>query len=265
MPRGKLEFEYVKKYFEDNGCILLSSSYEGCATKLDYICNCGQKASMRWSSFYDGERCWVCKTERAAAKCRNSWEKVKKAFDTKNFILLSTPDEYKNAQSKLKYICNKGHLSNATYSNISRGWGCRECKIEGSRGKGSSQYRHDLSDEDRKNGKRNNINEGSWRNQVYKNNNFQCVICGTHENLRAHHLNSWNLFPNERLNVDNGITLCHAHHMDFHREYGRGNNTRSQFLEWYFKLLKAEMLVLLALLQNRKLSLEIAPHSLILP
>lgn len=57
--------------------------------------------------------------------------------------------------------------------------------------------------------------------------------CGSVKNLQAHHLNSWNKFPDERFKLENGVTLCKSCHDDFHNKFGRGNNTAEQFRKYY--------------------------------
>lgn len=52
-------------------------------------------------------------------------------------------------------------------------------------------------------------------------------------NLNSHHLNGWNIFPNERYDIENGITLCKFHHDDFHVKFGKGGNTKEQFDEYH--------------------------------
>lgn len=53
-----------------------------------------------------------------------------------------------------------------------------------------------------------------WRMQVWKRDKFKCRIsnldcCGR---IEAHHILSWSEYENLRYEVNNGITLCHAHH-----------------------------------------------------
>jgi hypothetical protein len=61
---------------------------------------------------------------------------------------------------------------------------------------------------------RNNPNDKQWKYAVYKRDNFICRInnqdCSGR--IEAHHILSWNDYPELRFNINNGITLCHAHH-----------------------------------------------------
>lgn len=62
---------------------------------------------------------------------KKTFEEVKSLFDAKNYTLLST--EYKNARSKLNYICNKHSglgVQQIDYFGISQGRGCPACGYE---------------------------------------------------------------------------------------------------------------------------------------
>jgi len=53
-----------------------------------------------------------------------------------------------------------------------------------------------------------------WRQQVWLRDNFACKIanpdCDGH--IEAHHILGWSDHPELRYEINNGITLCHAHH-----------------------------------------------------
>jgi predicted restriction endonuclease len=53
-----------------------------------------------------------------------------------------------------------------------------------------------------------------WRQEVYKRDKFTCQWpgCQSHKRLNAHHIKTWANFPGLRFVVNNGITLCYAHH-----------------------------------------------------
>ena len=73
----------------------------------------------------------------------------------------------------------------------------------------------------------------TWANLIKCRDNHTCQICKQHGgNLNAHHLNSWNAFPEQRFDLDNGATLCEDCHKKFHKTYGQGDNTRDQFNEF---------------------------------
>lgn len=72
-----------------------------------------------------------------------------------------------------------------------------------------------------------------WAKRVKVRDNYICQLCYKYGiPLHAHHLNSWNTFVNQRYELYNGITLCTKHHELFHHIYGKGNNTKFQFLQF---------------------------------
>ena len=72
----------------------------------------------------------------------------------------------------------------------------------------------------------------NWRRAVLERDNHICQKCGGQIKLRAHHLDSFSDFPELRYVVSNGITFCEKCHMDFHKKYGKNNNTKCQTEEF---------------------------------
>lgn len=75
-----------------------------------------------------------------------------------------------------------------------------------------------------------------WRKEVYERDKYKCVVCGDSHgnNLNAHHLDCYSQHENTRYDVNNGVTLCLPCHIKFHKVYGYGNNTKTQFIEYLF-------------------------------
>jgi predicted HNH restriction endonuclease len=72
-----------------------------------------------------------------------------------------------------------------------------------------------------------------WRKTILAYDKFTCQGCKVSGGkLHVHHINNFNDFPELRFALDNGITLCPECHRDFHKEYGRSNNTAEQLDEW---------------------------------
>ena len=61
---------------------------------------------------------------------------------------------------------------------------------------------------------RNDVAYQEWRKQVWQRDNFKCKMANSDCNgrIEAHHILGWTEFPELRYNLNNGITLCHAHH-----------------------------------------------------
>ena len=53
-----------------------------------------------------------------------------------------------------------------------------------------------------------------WRKQVWLRDGFKCKIANQDcaGRIEAHHILVWRDYPELRYNINNGITLCHAHH-----------------------------------------------------
>ncbi|MFA5696163.1 MAG: hypothetical protein WC917_01720 [Bacilli bacterium] len=54
----------------------------------------------------------------------------------------------------------------------------------------------------------------NWRKQVWIRDNWKCKINNSDCNgkLETHHIFGWKSHPELRYDINNGITLCHAHH-----------------------------------------------------
>lgn len=72
-----------------------------------------------------------------------------------------------------------------------------------------------------------------WREAVYARDNWTCqkyhIRGGT---LHPHHIINFAQVPELRFAVDNGITLSDKAHREFHRLFGRKNNTKEQLEEF---------------------------------
>lgn len=77
-----------------------------------------------------------------------------------------------------------------------------------------------------------------WRTSVFVRDEYTCQCCGAKSSkgkgvtLVGHHIKNWKDNPQERYNVDNGITLCKSCHLKFHSKYGKKNNTPEQLSEF---------------------------------
>jgi len=72
-----------------------------------------------------------------------------------------------------------------------------------------------------------------WRLSIFERDDYTCQNCNIRGTiLAAHHLEAYNRSRHLRTDIDNGITLCQNCHVDFHKMFGFGSNTRKQFLEF---------------------------------
>ena len=72
-----------------------------------------------------------------------------------------------------------------------------------------------------------------WRKAILEKCNFKCQKCGCSGGwLQAHHIQNFSEFKELRTSIKNGILLCEKHHKEFHKKYGRKNNTMEQLIEF---------------------------------
>lgn len=134
---------------------------------------------------------------------------------------------------RVEYIASCGHPNDIRLLKYSQGRGrlCHRCAHP--RGEKHVAYNPNKTDEERIAG-RDQFANVQWRKAVYDRDNYTCQVCGDSRggNLVAHHLDSYADFPEERFNVENGITLCEDCHKRFHHEYTYYHSTREKFEEW---------------------------------
>lgn len=66
----------------------------------------------------------------------------------------------------------------------------------------------------KKDDRRNDPAYQEWRRQVYLRDGFECKMSNSDcsGKIEAHHILGWSEYAELRYNLNNGITLCHAHH-----------------------------------------------------
>lgn len=68
-----------------------------------------------------------------------------------------------------------------------------------------------------------------WRRKCMERDWFRCKISGYKgKDIVVHHIENFADKQELRFDVNNGITLRHDVHVEFHNKYGRGKNTREQ-------------------------------------
>jgi hypothetical protein len=134
--REKLSFDFVKQYFTDHGCELLSTEYTNFNSLLDYKCLCGNVSKISFNNFKAGCRCFGC-----GGKEKFTYDYVKQYFEDNKCVLLST--EYINIKNPLNYICSCGNISKICFDTFKHGSRCKKCGLEKNSGQNHHAWKED--------------------------------------------------------------------------------------------------------------------------
>ncbi|MDT0739728.1 zinc-ribbon domain-containing protein [Staphylococcus chromogenes] len=223
----RLSQNEVKSRLEKIGFILLDSFYYNHMLRVVIKDLDGYKYEYYYRNLINGRK-------PSAFGKNNRFKKynVKKLCEKRGLKYL----KYRDIKSHTEVFvqCKSNHKYWVDVYSLKKGRGCWECWIENNKGIKSPFYNPLLTNEERIKTRYqlNGNNHVLWAKKVYKRDWYKCKICGSKKKINAHHLNSYHAFPDERFDVDNGVTLCTEHHKDFHRKYGNKNNTKEQFEEY---------------------------------
>ena len=109
---AKLNIEFIRAKFAEEGYTLLTKVYENSIQKLEYICKRGHRHSVLWNNWKSSKkiRCPYCSN-----KAKLKIEHIRSEFAKEGYILLTKV--YKNSRQKLNYICPRGHRHFVTWDN----------------------------------------------------------------------------------------------------------------------------------------------------
>ncbi len=204
---------YIRKQFEKEGYLLLSSSYTP-KVKLDYICSNKHTHSIMWGDWQSGYRCPFC-----AGNVKFTYNEVKKIFNKKGCKLLSKT--YTNSLKILYYICNEGHASSTTLASFKKGHGCMICASINRSGKNHHNWKGGISLEPYCD---------AWGDKKYKQdiksrdgNTCQNPYCFCNDNrpLHIHHIdyNKQNCHPRNLITVCGGCNSRANSDRDWHKNW----------------------------------------------
>lgn len=234
MPK-KLSYDYVKSYFEQNGCTLISTEYINNYTPLEYTCSCGATSTISFDAFRRGQRCRKCGNKKISkSKIKLTLDEVKEIFKSQGCTLLS--NEYLGIDYAMEYICVCGNKSKIRLADFRRGVRCKVCQKKKMRnmrlGSRNPAWKEEKLHIERQKDRSLDIYR-TWRYRIFQRDNYTCQICNQRGNkLQAHHLESFASNKELRIALNNGITLCKSCHKKFHDSYGKKNNNIEQFQEF---------------------------------
>jgi hypothetical protein len=118
----KLSYDFIQKYFEDEGYELLEQGYTNAHCKMKCLCPEGHKYSVNWNAFKNGTRCSKC-----FGNHKLTHQKVAEFFKSQNCIL---EDVYKNSATIMNYICECGKKSRIRFRDFKKGQRCKDCGLK---------------------------------------------------------------------------------------------------------------------------------------
>ena len=62
--------------------------------------------------------------------------------------------------------------------------------------------------------------------------NYTCVVCGSKSRLAVHHINHASFFKEQRLDINNLVTLCTSCHSRFHNDFKYGYRKKCTRYDW---------------------------------
>jgi len=248
---------------------LIISKYSGAKENIILKHNTDKCNYYEWNtnpnSFLNGTRCPICQLANSGELYRLDGNIIIKDFISKGLIPKFESKYYINNRQKLPFICNnhkdKG-IQYVTYSDLNKNCGCKFCSIE----KRSGEFCY------RWNGGVSSLNKHlracilDWKKRSMKKCNYKCIITGERF-TNIHHLIGFDYIRDEVLKESNldlrdeinkynnnelkllediciklheetlfGICLCKEIHKLFHDNYGYGNNSVRQFIEFIIKI-----------------------------
>ena len=121
MSSGKrLDYEYVKKFIEDNGYILISTDYKNSSTKLKMICDKGHECEICFDKFRRNRRCRTCDSIRKTKQqVKLTTDDIIEQLSKWNLKLLD--DSFKGINKKMNVSCLKcNHSFSLTFASIKK-------------------------------------------------------------------------------------------------------------------------------------------------
>lgn len=213
-------------------------------------CECGNETIVTTGSL-NSENTKSCGClARETAQNKHGANLLGKRFGRLTVIERLSNNQYR--ERRWRSVCDCGGYATSTSSSLksgqSKSCGCYQREVAkklgrknvgennpmyGTVGEKSPNWKPELTEEDRL-ARRSDPEYNKWRTSVFERDGYTCQICGndTGGMLNAHHLNGYNWDVKNRHNIKNGITLCVDCHSDFHKVYGKGDNTKEQFKEY---------------------------------
>lgn len=185
------------------------------------------ESSKSWDKrLYCGKKCWYdrSKGERECPVCKKIFQVSgthnRKFCSKECCVIAHPPPKQGTITPKTCEHCGKEYFRKGAKARAESKYCSHECSIAAHKGDGHWNWKDGVTPELHR--LRNTAEYHEWRLAVYERDYWTCQHCGKKErdDIVAHHIKSFNDFPDLRHDVDNGITLCRSCHKKVHSEIG---------------------------------------------
>ena len=210
-------------------------------------CDCGNEGEVSGTNLTHGrsKSCGCLRNDKSSKRLKEQWkdeeyrEMKREQLEETNKRLWSDEEYVQMVGSRTKKLWENEDFKQKMSENISErnkiNWENEEYRKAHS-GKNNPNYNPNLTNEDREEmykKRKGDQDFKKWSKQVKERDNFTCDICGQkHGGLVSHHLNAWRDYKEQRYDLENGVCLCESCHKEFHKLYGKGDNTKEQYIEF---------------------------------
>jgi hypothetical protein len=125
---ARLKYDEVKEYIELHGCRWISGEYKNNQSSLVIEFECGCKKNCTLGDFKNGRRCYEHARILAAEKRRLSIDEIIKRVESYGFCFISIIGELSGRETRIKYFCPLGHITERDYNDFYNHPTCGECK-----------------------------------------------------------------------------------------------------------------------------------------
>ena len=127
--RTKTHEQFVEEVRNINPDITVVGTYKNSHTKIEFRCKEGHKWITTPSNVLAGKTCLTCANIQSSLRQRKSHEQFVK--ELKNIHPdITVIGEYVNSNTKIEFMCSKGHIWKSAPSNLLSGCSCPFCKGE---------------------------------------------------------------------------------------------------------------------------------------
>jgi len=215
--------------------VLRKAKNSNWGTKWACICDCGVKRDVLTSNLSGGlsTNCGCYQREMNSKRRKGIKGKFHHTEEAKRLMSITRKGKYAGKDSPFYGRTLSEEIKEKISKALKDRYSVEKHHNIGKWGKDNPNWNSNLTNEDRQH-TRTYPEYKDWRDSIFERDSYTCQVCNNRRggNLAAHHIESYNSNKELRTTLSNGITLCKKCHMNFHHQYGYGDNTKKQFKEF---------------------------------